>query len=87
MPALQFVYKHEPQGTTSATLKPIFVELSLRYPEIYDGYSFHHWGQLLVDLDIFRVQGKFIHITPAGRALLDVLAAAMRRQACDLAPR
>ncbi len=87
IPALRFVCKHEPQGVRGATLKPIFTELARRYPEIYDGHSFQEWGQLLVDLDIFRVQDKCVHIAPSGRALLDMLAAATHRESRDLASR
>ncbi len=70
---LRFVRDHEPQSVPCAKLKPIFSELSRRYPEIYDGYNFHDWGQLLVDLNLFRVEAECVHITPAGRALLETL--------------
>src|SRR5690242_16631893 len=49
IPALRFVCKHEPQGSSCSDLKVVFIRLAQRYPEIYDGYSFHNWGQLLVD--------------------------------------
>ena len=71
--ALRFVRDSEPQSVPCANLKPIFIELSRRYPEIYDGYNFHDWGQLLVDLDLLRVEAKCVHITVAGHALLDML--------------
>lgn len=71
--ALRFVRDSEPQSVPCANLKPIFIELSRRYPEIYDGYNFHDWGQLLVDLNLFRVEAECVHITPAGRALLETL--------------
>ena len=86
IPALRFVYEHEPQGASCADLKPMYVELARRYPEIYDGHTFHDWGQLLVDLDIFNVQDKCIHLTPRGRALLDMLAAETPRQNREVVP-
>lgn len=83
--ALRFVCKHEPRGTSCADLKPIYVELARRYPEIYDGHTFHDWGQLLVDLDLFRVEAKRIHITSSGRALLEMLVAVTERQSHEIA--
>ncbi len=82
IPALQFVSEHEPQGVACADLKPFYVELVRRYPEICDGHEFHAWGQLLVDLDLFRVRAKCVHITPAGRGLLEMLLAvvSLRRE-------
>ena len=79
IPALRFVCGHEPQGASCADLKPVYVELARRHPEIYDGHTFHEWGQSLVDLDVFRVQAKSIHITSSGRALLDMLVAVTER--------
>ncbi len=84
IPALRFVWEHEPQGTPCPDLKPIYTELARRYPEIYDGHDFHQWGQLLVDLDVFRVEAKCVHITRSGRALLEMLVAGMGRQAQEL---
>ncbi len=84
MPALRFVWEHEPQGASCADLKPIYAELARRYPEIYDGHSFREWGQSLVDLDLFRVEAQCVHITASGRALLEMLIAAMRRQPPEL---
>ena len=78
IPALRFVCDHEPQGAFCADLKPFYVDLARRYPEICDGYSFHDWGQLLLDLDVFRVEETRVHITPEGRDLLETLLA-MRR--------
>jgi hypothetical protein len=66
-------------------LKPIYVELARSYPEIYDGHTFHDWGQLLVDLDLFRVDAKRIHITSSGRALLEMLVAVTERQSHEIA--
>jgi hypothetical protein len=86
IPALRFVCEHEPQGASCADLKPIYIELARRYPEIYDGHTFHDWGQLLVDLDLFRVEAKYVHITPAGRTLLEMLVAATRPQTREVAP-
>ncbi len=83
--ALRFVCGHEPQGTSCADLKPIYVELARRYPEIYDGHTFRDWGQLLVDLDLFRVEAKRIHITSSGRALLEMLVAVTERQSHEIA--
>jgi hypothetical protein len=74
IPALQFVRDHEPRGTPCTNLKPIYADLARRYPEIYAGYNFHDWGQLLVDLDLFRVEAEWVHITQAGRAFLNKLA-------------
>ena len=73
--ALQAVCEHEPQGIDCANLKPIYLELARRYPELYDGHDFHTWGQSLVDLGVFRVQAKRAHVTPSGRALLEMLLA------------
>ena len=83
--ALRFVCEHEPRGTSCADLKPIYVELARSYPEIYDGHTFHDWGQLLVDLDLFRVEAKRIHITSSGRALLEMLVAVTERQSHEIA--
>jgi hypothetical protein len=83
--ALRFVCGQEPQGTSCADLKPIYVELARRYPEIYDGHTFHGWGQLLVDLDLFRVEAKRVHITSSGRALLEMLLAVTERQSHEIA--
>ncbi len=84
IPALRAVCK-QPQGVSCATLKPIYVELARRYPEIYDGYTFHDWGQLLVDMGLFYVQHQQIHITPAGRALIERLVGSMPRQNREVA--
>ncbi len=84
IPALRFVWEHEPRGTPCPDLKPIYTELARRYPEIYDGHDFHQWGQLLVDLDVFRVEAKCVHVTPSGRALLQMLVDGMGRRAQEL---
>jgi hypothetical protein len=73
VPALRRVCDHEPGGTPCASLRPIYVELARRYPEIYDGYDFRDWGQLLVDLNLFRVEATCVHITAAGRVFLERL--------------
>jgi hypothetical protein len=86
IPALRFLCEHEPQGASCADLKPIYVELARRYPEIYDGHTFHDWGQLLVDLDVLRVEEKRIHITAAGRSLLHTVVAARLRETHQVAP-
>ena len=85
IPALRFMCEHEPQGTSCADLKPVYVELARRYPEIYDGHTFHEWGQSLVDLDLFRVEAKYIHITSSGRALLEMLVGVTKRQTREIA--
>ncbi len=84
MPALQFVCDHEPRGVPCTRLKPIYVALARRYPEIYDGYNFHDWGQLLVDLDLFRVKAEWVHITQAGRALLNTVATSFPQSAVSI---
>jgi len=84
IPALRFVCDHEPQGAFCADLKPSYLDLARHYPEICDGHNFHDWGQLLLDLNVFRVEGKRVHITPAGRALPEMLLTTRRWRAQDL---
>lgn len=85
IPALRFVCQHEPQGVCCADLKPIYLGLARHYPEIYDGHTFHEWGQSFVDLGLFRVQDKCIHITASGRALLDMLRPLRKRRTHETA--
>ena len=85
IPALRMVCEHELRGVPCADLNPVYLELARRYPEMYDGYTFHDWGQLLVDLDLIRVKTKQAHITRAGRALLEWLVAATPRSTREVA--
>lgn len=86
IPALRTVCENEPRGIACAELKPIYVEVARRYPEIYEGHNFQQWGQLLLDLGLFRVAAQSVHITPAGRALLDLLLSATQQHSREIAP-
>ncbi len=86
VPALRTVCAHEPAGLPCAELKPVYAELAHRNPEIYDGRNFQEWGQLLIDLDLFRVVAQSVHITPVGRALLEMLLQVHQQHGPEIAP-
>ena len=73
LPMFAALLDHEPFGMTCAEIKPVYNILLRQYPEIYDGYSFRQWGELLLKLDLLRVEAKRVHITRAGRALHKLL--------------
>ncbi len=73
VPALRFVSRHEPRGTCETRLTLVYAELASRYPEIYDGYTFSQWLEFLVGIRVFCLADEAVHITPAGRHLLQFL--------------
>ena len=73
IPALRAVCERDPIAIPCSELRPIYIELTRRYPEIYDGQTFREWGQLFVDLGLLRVLGQSVHVTEAGRALYRLL--------------
>ncbi len=73
IPAFKTVCDHAPNSIPCAELRPIYVDLARSYPEIYEGHSFRDWGQLFVDLDLFRVESQSVYVTEAGRALYQLL--------------
>ena len=83
IPALRFVSDREPRGVYCSPLTLIYLELSRRYPEIYDGRTFRGWVEFYVRMGVFRFEDDAIHITRAGNELLDYLVNAAEHQALE----
>jgi hypothetical protein len=79
IPALRFVCNREPRGAYYTPLKLTYIELARRYPEIYDGRTFQGWVEFYVRIGLFRFEDDAIHMTAAGRELLDFLVGRMAR--------
>ena len=77
IPALRFVCDREPRGAYYTPLKLIYIELARRYPEMFDGRTFQGWVEFYVRIGLFRFEDDAIHITCAGRKLLDYLVGRM----------
>jgi hypothetical protein len=74
IPALRYVFDHEPEGAPRGRLRPMYTELARRYPEIYEGHPFEEWIEFFVAAGVFHFAGKSMHITPDGYDLLSYLS-------------
>lgn len=80
IPALRFVSAHEPRGAYYAPLRLVYIGLAHQYPELYDGQSFQNWVEFCVAVGVFHFEDDAIHITSAGRELLEFLMNSQARQ-------
>jgi hypothetical protein len=78
--ALQFVSDREPRGVSYTPLKLIYLGLARTYPELHDGFTFHHWVGFYVRLGLFRFEDDAIHLTRGGYRLLEYLDDPMLRE-------
>ena len=69
--ALELVQSTGRRGLPVSRLRPIFRKAAARYPEIYDGYSFEQWLQLLVDSVLIDWSGQTLTLTEEGHAFLE----------------
>jgi hypothetical protein len=58
------------QGIPVSRLRPIFNKTAVRFPEMYDGYSFEQWLQFLEDTELACWTGHKFVLTPRGREFL-----------------
>lgn len=68
--ALNCLNSAGPKGLPASQLHPTFRKAAVRFPEIYDGYSFPQWLQFLEKSELIRWDGQQITLTRKGREFL-----------------
>jgi hypothetical protein len=57
-------------GIPAARLRPIYEQAAARFPEIYEGFGFVPWLQLLEETQLISWHGCNVVLTPDGHAFL-----------------
>jgi len=68
--ALELIDSAGAEGIPVARLRPIHESAAVRFPEIYDGYSFLQWLQFLEETQLISWHGHNVVLTPDGHAFL-----------------
>ena len=67
LPLLEQLSSAGPRGCTLAQIYSFHLQLSRRFPELYEGSSFEHWLGFLVASELIRLENDRASITAGGR--------------------
>ena len=67
LPLLEQLTAAGAKGCALAQVYSFYLQLSRRFPELYEGSSFEHWLGFLVASELMRLENDRASITPGGR--------------------